>query len=56
VDTPICEVFDDILNMSCSDGYVNDLKPCILDSKYQSLKTQSTIRVDAGGYIGDIID
>lgn len=56
VGTPCDDVFRDILNMSNSDGYVNDLKHCIIDSKYINWKTQATIRVDAGGTIADIID
>ena len=56
VGTPIDEVIDDLLNLSRSDGYVNDLKVCILDSKYAQFKTQSTIRVDAGGSLGDIFE
>ena len=47
---------NDILNLSGTDGYVNDQKICILDSKFSNFKTQSTIRVDAGGTIGDIIE
>ena len=56
VDTPIEEVVNDILNLSGTDGYVNDQKICILDSKFSNFKTQSTIRVDAGGHIGNIIE
>lgn len=56
VDTPIEDVVNDILNLSGTDGYINDQKICILDSKFSNFKTQSTIRVDAGGTIGDIIE
>lgn len=56
VDTPIEDVIDDLMNLSCSDGYVNDLKVCIIDSKYMGFKTHATIRVDAGSTIKDIID
>ena len=56
VDTPIEDVVDDLLNLSCADGYVNDLKVCVIDSKYIGFKTQSTIRVGAGGSIGDLIE
>lgn len=56
VDTPCNEVLDGILNMSNSDGYVNDIKNCIVDSRYINWRTQATIRVDAGGTISDIID
>ena len=56
VDTPIEEVIDDLLNLSNTDGSVNDLKVCILDSKYINFKTQSTIRVDAGGSISNIYE
>lgn len=56
VDTPIEEVFDDLLNLSGADGYVNDIKTCILDSKYKNFKTKATIRVDAGGSISNIIE
>ena len=56
VDTPIEQVVNDILNLSGTDGYVNDQKICILDSKFSNFKTQSTIRVDAGGTIGNIIE
>lgn len=56
VDTPIEDVVDDLLNLSNTDGYVNDMKICILDSKYYGFKTQYTIRVDAGGTISDIIE
>ena len=56
VDTPIEDVVDDLLNLSCTDGYVNDLKVCVIDSKYIGFKTQSTIRVGAGGKIGDLIE
>jgi hypothetical protein len=56
VDTPIDQVVNDILNLSGTDGYVNDQKICILDSKFSNFKTQSTIRVDAGGTVGNIIE
>lgn len=56
VDTPIEEVINDILNLSGTDGYVNDQKICILDSKFSNFKTQSTIRVDAGGTISDVLE
>ena len=56
VDTPIEDVVNDILNLSGTDGYINDQKICILDSKFSNFKTQSSIRVDAGGTIRDIID
>lgn len=56
VDTPIEDVINDILNLSGADGYVNDQKICILDSKFSNFKTQSTIRVDAGGTISNIIE
>ena len=56
VDTPCEDVFRDILNLSNADGYVNDLKHCIIDSKYTNWKTQATIRVDAGGTIADIVE
>ena len=36
--------------------YVNDIKTCILDSKYKNFKTKATIRVDAGGSISNIIE
>lgn len=56
VDTPIEEAIDDLMNLSCTDGYINDFKVCIIDSKYIGFKTQSTIRIDAGGNIGDLIE
>ena len=56
VDTPIEDVIDDLLNLSCTDGYVNDLKICIIDSKYSGFRTQSTIRVDSGGTISNLIE
>lgn len=56
IDTPIEQIINDILNLSGTDGYVNDQKICILDSKFSNFKTQSTIRVDAGGTISNIIE
>ena len=56
VNTPIEQVVNDILNLSGTDGYVNDQKICVLDSKFSNFKTQSTIRIDAGGTVGDIIE
>ncbi len=49
VDTPIEEVISSIQNFSNIDGTVNDLKSCIIDTKYTGFKTQATIRVEAGG-------
>ena len=54
--TKIEDVIDDLLNLSCTDGYVNDLKICIIDSKYSGFRTQSTIRVDSGGTISNLIE
>ena len=56
VDTPIEQVVDDILNLSGTDGYINDSKICILDNKFVNFKTQATIRIDAGGSIGNILE
>lgn len=56
VGTPIDEAIDGILNLSCTDGYINDPKPCIIDSKYSNFTTQSTIRVDEGGKIANIFE
>lgn len=56
VDTPIDEVIEGLLNLSCADGRVVDIKTCIIDSKYIDFKTQSTIRVGAGGTIGNLIE
>lgn len=42
--------------MSCTDGYINDMKVCIVDSKYLNFKTKATIRVDAGGTVADILE
>jgi hypothetical protein len=56
VGTPVDNVINDILNMSCTDGYIVDPKPPIIDAKYSNFKTQSTIRVDAGGTMADIYE
>lgn len=56
VGTPIDEAIDGLLNLSCTDGYINDQKICIIDSKYINFKTQATIRVDEGGKIADIYE
>lgn len=56
VDTPIEEVIKNIQNMSGTDGTVNDLIPYIIDNNLATFRTQSTIRVDAGGKIGDIYE
>lgn len=56
VGTPVNDVINDMLNMSCPDGYIVDPKPPIIDSKYFQFKTQSTIRVDAGGTMGSIFE
>jgi hypothetical protein len=39
VDTPIEEAIDGLMNLSCTDGYINDFKVCIIDSKYIGFKT-----------------
>lgn len=56
VGTPVDNVINDMLNMSCTDGYIVDPKPPIIDIKYSNFKTQSTIRVDAGGTMADIYE
>ena len=56
VGTPVNNVINDMLNMSCTDGYIIDPKPPIIDVKYSNFKTQSTIRVDAGGTMADIYE
>lgn len=56
VGTPIDEAINGLLNLSCTDGYINDQKPCIIDSKYSNFVTQSTIRVDEGGKVADIFE
>ena len=56
VDTPIEEVIPSIQNFSNTDGTVNDLKSCIIDTKYTGFKTQATIRVEAGGKLSEVYD
>ena len=54
VGTPIQESITDLLNLSCPDGEIIDIKPCILDQKYAQFETQATIRIDEGGTMADI--
>lgn len=56
VDTPVDMVINDLLNLSCTDGYIVDPIAPIIDVKYSNFKTQSTIRVDAGGTMADIFE
>lgn len=56
VDTPIDEVISSIQNFSNTDETVNDLKSCIIDTKYTNFKTQATIRVEAGGKLSEVYD
>lgn len=56
VGTPIDICITDLLNLPCSDGDHYDLKTCIIDVKYSGFVTQSTIRIDEGGHVSDILD
>ena len=56
VDTPVEEVVTSLLNTSNYDGYINDPKPCIFDSKYTGFKTPYTIRIDSGQTIANIFE
>lgn len=56
VGTPVNTVINDMLNMSCTDGYIVDPLPPIIDTKYSNFKTQSTIRVDSGGTLANIFE
>lgn len=54
VGTPVDEAINGILNLSNTDGQINDIKDCIIDSKYINFKTQSTIRVEQGAKISQL--
>jgi len=44
-----------IMNFATGSGYVLDSKPVVLDPSFIGFKTQSTIRVEEGGNLGEII-
>ena len=55
VGSKIGDAIKGILNFDRGDGYIMDYKPIILDPSLIDFVTQSTIRVDEGGNLGQVI-
>ena len=51
----IIEAIRGILNFSMENGYIMDYKDVIFDPSLVQMKTQSTIRVDEGSNLGEVI-
>lgn len=56
VGSDIADAIRGILNFSMGNGYILDYKQPILDPSFLGRKTQSTIRVEEGGNLGQLID
>lgn len=56
VGSDIGDAIRGILNFSMGNGYILDYKPPILDPSFLGRKTQSTIRVEEGGNLGQLIE
>lgn len=54
INSTIKDAIKGILNTSTENGHVFDMQSFILDSSFESFKTQATIRVDAAGTYGDV--
>lgn len=56
VGSTIEEAIQGVLNFSLGNGYIFDYKPIIYDPSFLGAKTQSTIRVEEGGNLGQVIE
>lgn len=54
VNSTIKDVIKGILNFTNGNGYILDTQDFLLDSSLEGFKTQTTIRVEEGGTLGDI--
>lgn len=50
------DALNGIMNFAMGNGYIMDSKPIILDPSFVGFKTQSTIRVEEGGNLGEVIN
>ena len=56
VGSDIGEALSGIFNFTTGNGYILDYKNIILDPSFVGFKTQSTIRVEEGGNLGQVIE
>lgn len=56
VGSSIQEAVKGILNFSRGDGYIMDYMPPLFDPKFENFRTQSTIRVQEGGSLSQVIE
>ena len=55
IDSDISDVLNGIRSFSMGNGYILDYKEIILDPSFVGFKTKSTIRIEEGGNLGQVI-
>lgn len=56
VGSNIYDAVKGVMNFNAGNGHIFDYKPVIFDSSFVGAKTQSTIRIEEGGNVGQVIE